>query len=83
MLILAGIERSAWRESDQKQRYCRGAGKDNCQAAGKDVIGVHRLAFFVLAISPLSSVNNQMGTLVPDEHYRYRIGAMRVSNKAI
>ena len=47
------------------------------------MIVAHRLAFVFLAISPLSFVNDEMGTNVLDEHYSYGIGAMRVSNKAI
>ena len=47
------------------------------------MVVAHRLAFVVLAISPLSFVNGQMGTNVLDEHYAFGIGAMRVSNMAI
>lgn len=47
------------------------------------MVVAHRLAFVILAISPLSFDNGQMGTDVLDEHCVSGIGAMRVSNMAI
>ena len=79
---LACVKRRSRREGYQEQGGGRGAGEQNCQAAGQDMVIAHRLAFVILAFSPLSFVNGQMGTRARDEHCSNRIGAMRVSNKA-
>jgi len=66
--VSSGEERSARRESDEEERDGCGTCKDDSQAAGENVIGVHDLAFISLAVSPLCFVNDQMGTCVLDEH---------------